>query len=98
MTRGDTRPWLAGAAAAVLCLACGGSAAPTERLVTAEAAKVEKAKRYIADGMNERADLALRQALADAELAIALARQEEMKQKADAAKLKVERLKAGRPL
>ena len=60
--------------------------------------QVEKAKRYISDGMNERAELALRQAQADAELAIALARAEEMKQKASAAKIKVERLKAGRPL
>lgn len=58
--------------------------------------QVDKAKRYIADGMNERADLALRQAQADAELAIVLARAEEMKQKADAAHLKVDRLKAGK--
>jgi hypothetical protein len=60
--------------------------------------QVEKAKHYIADGMNQRADLALRQAQADAELAIALARAEEMKQKADAARAKVDRLKGGRPL
>jgi hypothetical protein len=60
--------------------------------------QVEKAKHYIADGMNQRAELALRQAQADAELAIALARAEEMKQKASAAKLKLERLNSGRPL
>jgi hypothetical protein len=103
--------------------ACGGGAAPSERLITAQAAiragveinanvtppraalhlqlaqeQVDKAKGYIADGMNERADLALRQAQADAELAIALARDEEMKQKAEAARAKVDRLKGGRPL
>jgi hypothetical protein len=60
--------------------------------------QVDKAKHYIADGMNQRADLALRQAEADAELAIALARSEEMKQKADAARAKVDRLKGGKPL
>jgi Domain of unknown function (DUF4398) len=60
--------------------------------------QVEKAKRYISDGMNQRADLALRQAQADAELAIALARAEEMKQKADAARAKVDRLKSGKLL
>jgi hypothetical protein len=60
--------------------------------------QVDKAKHYIADGMNQRADLALRQAQADAELAIALARSEEMKQKADAARAKIDRLKGGRPL
>jgi hypothetical protein len=58
--------------------------------------QVDKAKRYIADGMNQRADLALRQAQADAELAIVLARAEDMKQKAEAAHLKVERLKASK--
>ncbi|MET0390400.1 MAG: DUF4398 domain-containing protein [Polyangiales bacterium] len=60
--------------------------------------QVEKAKRYIADGEHERAELALRQAQADAELAIALARNEEMKQKADATRAKVDRLKQGKPL
>jgi hypothetical protein len=60
--------------------------------------QVDKAKRYMADGLNRRADLALRQAQADAELAIALARSEEMKQKADAARAKVDRIKGGRPL
>jgi hypothetical protein len=126
MKTGNTRLWpllWAGLPAVVSGLGCGGSATPSERLVTAEAAirggieinananppraalhlqlaqeQVEKAKRFIADGMNQRADLALRQAQADAELAIALARAEEMKHKAYAAKLKVERLKAGRPL
>ena len=122
MMTGNTR-LAAGLWAALLGLGCGGSSAPSERLVLAEAAirggieinanvnppraalhlqlaqeQVEKAKRYISDGMNERAELALRQAQADAELAIALARAEEMKQKATAAKIKVERLKAGRPL
>lgn len=123
-TTSSTRDWprlVAALVWAALACGCGGSAAPSERLVTAEAAirggieinanasppraalhlqlaqeQVDKAKRYIADGMNERADLALRQAQADAELAIVLARAEEMKQKADAAHLKIERLKAGK--
>jgi uncharacterized protein YqfA (UPF0365 family) len=60
--------------------------------------QVDKAKRYIADGQNQRAELALRQAQADAELAIALARNEEMKQRADAARAKVDRLRSGKPL
>jgi hypothetical protein len=110
--------WLALAA-----VGCGGGAAPSERLITAEAAirggieinanvappraalhlqlaqeQVDKAKRYIAEGMNQRAELALRQAQADAELAIALARNEEMRQKAESARAKVDRLKSGKPL
>ena len=123
-TQSSPRVWPRIASAlgfAALVCGCGGSASPSERLVTAEAAirggieinanasppraalhlqlaqeQVDKAKRYIADGMNERADLALRQAQADAELAIVLARAEEMKQKAEAAHLKIERLKAGK--
>lgn len=116
---GDAALWLAG----VLLAACGGSAAPSERLITAESSirgaieiganstppraalhlqlaqeQVERAKRFIADGMNERAELALRQAQADAELAIALARNEEMRQKAEAARAKIDRLKAGKAL
>lgn len=58
--------------------------------------QVEKAKRYIEDDMNQRADLALRRAQADAELAIALAREHEMKEKARAAHARLDRLKAGR--
>jgi hypothetical protein len=58
--------------------------------------QVDKAKRYIEDDMNQRADLALRRAQADAELAIALAREHEMKEKARAAHLRLERLKAGK--
>lgn len=58
--------------------------------------QVEQAKQYIADDRNQRADLALRRALADAELAIALAREHEMKEKARAARARLERLKAGR--
>jgi uncharacterized protein YqfA (UPF0365 family) len=60
--------------------------------------QVEKAKRYIADGQNDRADMALRQAQADAELAIALARNEDMKQKSEATRSKVDRLKSGKSL
>ena len=60
--------------------------------------QVDKAKRYIADDQNQRAELALRQAQADAELAIALARNEEMKQRADSVRTKVDRLRSGKPL
>lgn len=60
--------------------------------------QVDKAKRYIADGLHQRAELALRQAQADAELAIALARNEEMKKRAEAARSKVDRLRSGKPL
>jgi hypothetical protein len=60
--------------------------------------QVDKAKRYIADGLNQRAELALRQAQADAELAIALARNDEMKKRADAARAKVDRLRSGKAL
>jgi hypothetical protein len=60
--------------------------------------QVDKAKRYVAEGLNERAELALRQAQADAELAIALARNEEMKKRAEAARAKVDRLRSGKPL
>jgi hypothetical protein len=60
--------------------------------------QVDKAKRYIADGLNQRAELALRQAQADAELAIALARNEEMKKRAEAARAKVDKLRSGKPL
>jgi uncharacterized protein YqfA (UPF0365 family) len=59
---------------------------------------VDKAKRYMADGQNERAELALRQAQADAELAIALARNEDMRQKSQATRAKVDRMKSGKPL
>lgn len=58
--------------------------------------QVDKAKRYIEDDMNQRADLALRRAQADAELAIALAREHEMKEKAKGAHQRLERLKAGK--
>ena len=58
--------------------------------------QVDKAKRYLEDDMNQRADLALRRAQADAELAIALAREHEMKEKARSARTRLERLKVGR--
>jgi hypothetical protein len=60
--------------------------------------QVDKAKRFIADGLHQRAELALRQAQADAELAIALARNEEMKKRAEAARSKVDRLRSGKAL
>jgi hypothetical protein len=60
--------------------------------------QVDKAKRYIEEGSNERADLALRRAQADAELAIALSKEHDMEEKARAAQAKVTKLKAGKPL
>ena len=111
---------LAAALGAFAGLGCAGTAPPTERLTTAEAAirgalevdsnslprgalhlklaqeQVDKAKRYIEDDMNQRADLALRRAQSDAELAIALAREHEMKEKANSAHQRLERLKAGK--
>ena len=60
--------------------------------------QVDKAKRYMQDEQNDRAELSLRRALADAELAIALAREQEMTTKAKAAQAKVEKLKSSRPL
>lgn len=108
---------------AVLTYGCGGEAAPSERLITAQAAirgaleigasgsppraalhlqlaqeQVLKAKRYIDEGLPERAELVLRQAQADAELAIALARNQEMKQRATSARAKVDRIRSGKPL
>jgi hypothetical protein len=58
--------------------------------------QVEKAKRYIQDEQNERADMAVRRAQADAELAIALAREHEMTSKAKVAQARVAKLRAGR--
>ena len=60
--------------------------------------QVDKAKRYMQDELNDRAELALQRAEADAELAIALAREHEMTTKAKAARAKVEQLKASRAL
>jgi uncharacterized protein YqfA (UPF0365 family) len=60
--------------------------------------QVEKAKRYIEEDLHQRAELVLRQAQADAELAIALARNEEMKHRLEAARAKVDRLKSGKSL
>lgn len=59
--------------------------------------QVDKAKRYIEEGANERADLALRRAQADAELAIALSKQHDMETKAQATAAKVAKMKAGKP-
>ena len=50
-----------------------------------------------AAGANERADLALRRAQADAELAIALSKQHDMETKAQATAAKVAKMKAGKP-
>jgi hypothetical protein len=58
--------------------------------------QLDKAKGYIEDDMNERADLSLRRAQADAELAIALAREHEMNEKTRVARARLEQLKARR--
>lgn len=60
--------------------------------------QVEKAKRYMQDELNDRAELALRRALSDAELAIALSREQEMTARARAAQAKVEKLRASKAL
>ena len=72
-------------ALSALLPACGGGAPPSERLVNAEAA-IRGAIEIDAN------------AAPDAELAIALARNEEMKQRAEAARTKVDRLRSGKPL
>ncbi|MBK6697746.1 MAG: DUF4398 domain-containing protein [Myxococcales bacterium] len=109
------------AAAALGFLACGSYPAPTERLVSSQAAvrvaqevnatavpqaslhlklaqeQVEQAKQMIADGNNQRAELVLMRAEADAELAEALAREANFKNQAqqalDEAKTAKQRLK-----
>jgi hypothetical protein len=58
--------------------------------------QLDKAKGYIEDDMYQRADLALRRAQADAELAIALAREHEMNEKTRVARARLEQLKARR--
>ena len=60
--------------------------------------QVDKAKRYMQDELNDRAELALRRALADAELAIALSREQDMTAKARAARSRVEKLRASKAL
>lgn len=60
--------------------------------------QVDKAKRFMQEEQNDRADLALRRAEADAELAIALSREEDMRNKANAARAKVEKLRAAHAL
>jgi Spy/CpxP family protein refolding chaperone len=56
--------------------------------------QIDKAKRYIQDGYNQRAELALRRAQADAELALVLAREQHTLEKTQAAQQNLEKLKA----
>jgi hypothetical protein len=56
--------------------------------------QTDKAKRLMQDGYNERAELTLKRAQADAELAIALAKQHETTERAKQVQSKVEQLKA----
>ena len=98
--------------------ACGGSAPPTQRMASAEAAirgaqeigatsepraalhlklaqeQVEKAKRYVEDGQNIQADLALQRAQADAELSLAIAREAKTVADAKAAQEDIDKLRA----
>jgi uncharacterized protein YqfA (UPF0365 family) len=81
-------------------LELGANAAPPRAALHLQLAQeqVDKAKHYIAEGLQQRAELVLRQAQVDAELAIALARNEEMKQRVEAARSKLDRLKSGKSL
>lgn len=56
--------------------------------------QIDKAKRYVQDGYNQRAELALRRAQADAELALMLAREQHALEKAQAAQQNLEKLKS----
>jgi hypothetical protein len=55
--------------------------------------QTDKAKRLMEDDYNERAELTLKRAQADAELAIAIAKEHEMVTKAELEQAKVEQLK-----
>jgi len=56
--------------------------------------QTQKAKRLMDDGYNERAELTLKRAQADAELAIAIAKETETVQKAHEAQAKVDQLRS----
>lgn len=56
--------------------------------------QTEKAKRLMQDGYHKRAELTLKRAQADAELAIAIAKESDMKTEAQAAQAKVQQMKA----
>jgi hypothetical protein len=56
--------------------------------------QTDKAKRLMQDGYNERAELTLKRAQADAELAIAIAKEYETTERAKRAQAKLEQLKA----
>jgi hypothetical protein len=56
--------------------------------------QTEKAQRLIQDGYNERAELTLKRAQADAELAIAIAKEAETLEEARKAQAKVQQMKA----
>ena len=56
--------------------------------------QIEKAKRYMQDGYNQRAELALRRARADAELALAIAHEHKTQEKTEAARQELAKVKA----
>jgi hypothetical protein len=56
--------------------------------------QTEKAKRLMQDGYNERAELTLKRAQADAELAISIAKEHETVQRAQGVQAKLDQVKA----
>jgi hypothetical protein len=56
--------------------------------------QTEKAKRLMQDGYNERAELTLKRAQSDAELAISISKEHETVQRAHAAQAKLDQVKA----
>jgi hypothetical protein len=56
--------------------------------------QTEKARRLMQDGYNERAELTLKRAQADAELAISIAKEHETVQRAQQTQAKLDQLKA----
>ena len=58
--------------------------------------QIEQAKKLMADGDNQRADLVLQRANADAELSVMLAKENNARSEADQAQEKVKNLKTGK--
>jgi hypothetical protein len=56
--------------------------------------QIDKAKRFIQDGYNQRAELALQRAQADAEFALSIAREHQTLEKLQVARQNLEKLKA----
>lgn len=56
--------------------------------------QIDKAKRFMQDGYNQRAELALRRARADAELAVAISHEHKTLERTDAARQELAKIKA----